>query len=120
MSELTILEKLGGDNSIRVIVDILYAKLISDDLLKEFFLNTDLAKVKCLLISFLINVLGGLNIYKGKSMKETHAKLGIKDIHFDKFEKIFVGILQDLKIKNDLIDEVVAIIIPLRKDIVTM
>ena len=61
---------------------------------------------------------GGPNAYSGRSMVEAHKKLideqGLNADHFDMVAGHLVSTLQDLGVAKPLIDEVVAIVGPLR------
>ncbi len=43
-------------------------------------------KQEILFINFLVQALGGKNIYKGRNMKEAHLALNLNDIHFNVFK----------------------------------
>ncbi len=69
-------------------------------------------------IKFMTMAFGGPSNYTGRGMAAAHKHLieqkGLNTSHFDKVAGHLVGTLQELGVKKPLIDEVVAIVGPLR------
>ncbi len=70
-------------------------------------------------VQFLTQALGGPALYKGKGMKEAHAKVTIGQHHFDLVAMHLVGTLKSLSVAQAEIDAVVSAVAPLAKDIVS-
>ena len=64
---------------------------------------------------FLRVATGGAPEWKGKSMAEAHKGRGIGNHDFDKVALHVVTTLQELNVTVELINEVVAILLPLKK-----
>lgn len=110
----TIYEKLGGKEAVNVTVDIFYEKVLNDDRVKDFFVNTDMVKQKAHQKAFMTYAFGGSDSFDGNDMRKAHQELvannGLTDIHFDAIAENLVLTLQQLNISQDLIDEVVEIV----------
>jgi len=111
-------EQLGGEVAIKATVDKFYQKVLADPALKPFFAKTNLAWLKGKQVAFFTQALGGPAIYKGRNMKRAHENLPIEQVHFDKVAGHLVETLQDLKVPQKLIDQVIAAVAPLSEDIV--
>jgi hemoglobin len=57
----SIYTKLGGEVSIEKIVTIFYNKVIQNAILKEYFINVDMNKLRHMVRGFLTYALGGPN-----------------------------------------------------------
>lgn len=108
--------RLGGEAAIRAVVDGMYVKIFNDEELKDFFRKTDKDKQKDAQFKFLTTAFGGPQIYEGKDMKAAHQGRGITDKEFDIVVNHVVTTMQDLKVPEELIKEVGALVEPLRPD----
>ncbi len=117
-SVATLFERLGGTPAIKATVDVFYEKVLADPTLKPFFKNTNMAWLKGRQSAFFIQALGGPAVYKGKDMKSAHARLPITAADFNRVTQHLVASLADLKVPQPLIDEVVAAVAPLGRQIV--
>ncbi|EAR82986.2 protozoan/cyanobacterial globin family protein (macronuclear) [Tetrahymena thermophila SB210] len=97
--KLQIFERLGGEAALNNLSDKLYQKVTADDRIKDFFTNIDMVKMREQQKNFLMLATGGPNMYKGKNMKEAHAKLKINDLHFNAFKENLL-----LTLKEELVD----------------
>ena len=70
-------------------------------------------------VRFLTMALGGPNEYKGRNMKDAHKKLGITESHFGAVAGHLIATLQWAKVNKGDIDAVVALVGPLKTEIVT-
>jgi truncated hemoglobin YjbI len=66
---------------------------------------------------FLTYTTGGAQEYHGKSMLDIHKGRGIETLEFDRVALHVVTTLQDLDVSIDLINDVVALLLPIRKQI---
>ena len=111
-------ERLGGPKAIQAVVEEFYRRVLDDRDLKGFFDGVDMARQKRKQTEFLTMAFGGPNTYKGRSMKDAHDQLGITDHHFGRVATHLVETLQWAGVKQNLIDEVVALVAPLKADVV--
>ena len=104
---------------IRLAVDDFYARLIADESLKKYFLNVNVELLKWHQYNFMsfafTEIPEGIDVVHLVSSK--HARLfdeGLSEKEFDIVAGHFVSVLQGLGVKQELIDEAVTVIVPLR------
>ena len=85
--EKSLYERVGGEAALMAAVDLFYAKVLANDLLRPFFEQLDMESQIRKQISFMSWALGGPESYKGRDLTTAHAHLvkakGLGDIHFD-------------------------------------
>lgn len=117
----TLFEKIGGEAAVDAAVDLFYTKVLADDRIKHFFVNTDMVKQARHQKIFLTYAFGGLPNYSGRSMRAAHKDLvdnmGLNDTHFDAVIELLGATLQELGVADDLIQQVAAIGESTRKDV---
>lgn len=90
-------------------VERFYSKVVTDDVVGDFFAELDLDKQITKQISFLSRALGGPAEYHGRDLRIAHAPLverGLSNVHFDRVLKLLEESLGELEVPRDLIDEV--------------
>ncbi len=117
---VSLFERLGGRKAIQAVVEEFYRRVLDDRDLKGYFAGVDMAQQKRKQAEFMTMAFGGPNEYKGRSMKESHDRMGITEHHFGAVATHLVETLQWAGVKQNLIDEVVALVAPLAADIVTV
>ena len=109
----TLYEKLGGENTVKLVVEKFYERVLNDDRINHFFEQVDMFKQKIHQIDFLTYAFEGSERYRGSAMREVHRKLvqekGLSDEHFDAFIEDLVETLKELDISPALIEEALAI-----------
>ena len=116
----TLFEKLGGEAAVDAAVDIFYRKVLADKNLTPFFDGVDMEKQALKQKAFMTMAFGGPNNYTGQDMRTGHAHLvkkGLNDSHFDAVAGHLVATLKELKVADELIEGVVAIVEPTRDDV---
>ncbi len=113
-------ERLGGAAAIAAAVDLFYQKVLRDKSLKGFFKHTDMAHQRQQQVDFLTTALGGPDVYQGQDMTSAHHNMGLTERHFGAVAGHLVNTLQELGVAPNLIDEVAALVSPLKEEIVTM
>lgn len=116
----TLYDQLGGKTAITAVVEEFYKRVLADPELNGFFVQTDMEHQREQQIKFLAMALGGPNEYQGKSMEAAHHTLGITEHHFGLVAGHLVGALEWAGVKQPEIDAVVAIVGPLKDQIVTV
>lgn len=120
----TLFQRLGGDPFITLMVASFFDEIVEDPSLAPFFENISVSALKVHQVK-LFGVIFGSDEEKPDPddllnfMLATHTRLfrehGLDATHFDKVATCFVQGLQSFMIDQDLIDECVAILMPLRK-----
>jgi hemoglobin len=116
----TLLNRLGGTNTLRVVLDDFYTRLFADDRLAFFFDDVRMSLLKIHQLNFLKLAFTGVpeGVDVGAMMLSKHERLfrtkGLNANHFDMVATHLVCTLQHFEVTPKLIDEVVAIVVPLR------
>jgi hemoglobin len=110
-------QKLGGKAAIDAAVEAFYVKVLADDRVKDFFENINMAKQRRKQKEFLSAAFGGPIPWTGKDMRAAHADLELKEEHFNAIAENLVATLKDLKVRQELIDQVVAVALTVKDDV---
>ena len=116
--EKTLFERIGGTDAVNAAVDIFYEKVLADESISHFFKGMDMRLQISKQKTFLSYAFGAPMEYTGKNMHDAHAHMDIKEDHFNAVAGHLVATLQELNVPQDLIDEVVAIALSTKDDIV--
>jgi hemoglobin len=115
---MTLLEEIGGRDAVECVVSDFYDRVLADSRLARFFRGVSMSRLHMHQIDFLCAALGGGDIYRGRDMASVHASMGITDGEFD----LVVGYLGDSLLAADVsvgcIMRIVALLAPLRAQIV--
>jgi hemoglobin len=105
----TLYEQLGGAAAVDAAVDIFYDKVLKDERICHFFVQTDMTRQRAHQKAFLTVAFGGPNAYQGRDMRAGHARLvaeGLNDSHFDAVVELLGATLIELGIPPALIAQV--------------
>ncbi|MGB7086140.1 MAG: group 1 truncated hemoglobin [Phormidesmis sp.] len=109
----TLFEKLGGAEAVDLAVDKFYERVLADDRVKHFFVNTDMAKQRDHQKAFLTYAFGGSGQYNGRYMREAHkdmvANQGLAGEHFDAIAEDLLATLEEMGVSAELRAEVAAV-----------
>ncbi len=119
MMHKSLYERLGGIDAIRAVVDDFVGNVAADKRINKFFANADITRLKRNLVDQICPGTGGPCVYTGRSMKETHAGMGIRSRHFNALVGDLGKTLKKFKVPAPEQRELVAILAPMKKDIVT-
>ena len=120
MSEAgSLYEKYGGEGTIKALVENFYQRVTGDNELAPFFTNVDMGRLKRHQALFISQALGGPKQYDGRDMAIAHAGLSITNAHFDRVAGHLVEAMEELGVEEDDIEAVVAVVGPLRAQVVT-
>jgi len=110
----TLYEKLGVKEAVDTAVDMFYEKVLNDERVKHFFVNTDMKQQKNHQKAFMTYAFGGTEKFTGRNMRDAHKdlvdKMGLTDLHFDAIAQNLVETLHELNVSQENIDEVVTIV----------
>ncbi|MDJ0649542.1 MAG: group 1 truncated hemoglobin [Xenococcaceae cyanobacterium MO_188.B19] len=109
----TLYEKLGGEKTVKLVVEKFYERVLKDERINHFFASVDMFKQKIHQLDFLTYAFEGSERYRSSMMREVHQKLvqdqGLSEEHFDAFIEDLVATLQELEIAPALIEEAVGV-----------
>ena len=111
-------DRLGGKPAITAVVDDFVANVAADKRINAFFAKADIAHLKLELVEQLCQATGGPCTYTGKDMKTAHAGMGVGGKDFDALVEDLGKSLVKFHVKKKEQKELVAILAPLKKDIV--
>jgi hemoglobin len=116
--ERTLYERLGGIDAITAVVEDFRDRVAGDDRINLKFARTDLTRLRKMLIDQVCEATGGPCQYNGRSMKIAHAGMKVTRGEFDALVDDLVGTLNRLKVPSAEQGELLAILGPLKSDIV--
>lgn len=111
-------DRLGGADALTAVVHAFYDRVLADPALAPYFTETDRAWLEKRQVQFFTQALGGPTGYRGRSMRKAHAELGVTGEDFDRVAAHLVATLESLEVAPALIGEVVAVVGPLKSEIV--
>jgi hemoglobin len=117
----TLYKRLGGYDAIAAVTDDFIARLAADKQLARFLVGLSADSQKKLrqhVVNQLCEATGGPCIYTGRTMKASHAGLGITESDWQATVKHLVGTLEKFKVPEKEKGELLAIASSLKPDIV--
>lgn len=111
-------ERLGGKAAITAVVDTFVTKVGADKRINGYFASTDLTKLKRHLGNQICEGSGGPCQYTGRTMKQTHAGMGVTDAAFGALVEDLVAALDHHKVGKAEKDDLLAVLGPMKDDIV--
>ena len=116
--EGTLYERLGGIDAITAVVENFRDRVAGDDRINLKFARTDLARLRKMLIDQVCEATGGPCRYNGRSMKEAHGGMMVTKGEFSALVDDLVTTLKQFNVPSAEQEELLAILGPLRSDIV--
>ena len=117
----SLFEQLGGEAAVDAAVDKFYDKVLADERIKHFFVDTDMDKQRNHQKRFLTYAFGGPANYSGRGMRAAHQKLveekGLNESHFNAVVENLAGVLTELGVSNELIGEVAKVADSVKADV---
>ena len=114
----TLYERLGGKDAITAVIDDFVARCAGDARINSKFARTDVARLKRMLVDQVCMASGGPCAYEGRDMRETHDGMAVTAGEFDALVDDLVATLNQLGVGKGEQDELIAVLGPLRPDIV--
>ena len=100
-------DRLGGKPAIEAVVGEFIGRVAADKRINGRFINTDITRLKGLLVDFVCAATGGPCKYEGRDMHTTHAGFQIVDAEFDALVEDLAGALTKFNVpareQNDLL-----------------
>ncbi|MGK0186899.1 MAG: hemoglobin [Verrucomicrobiales bacterium] len=103
-------EKIGGKAALDAAVDQFYVKVLKDERVNFFFEDVNMKRQHNRQKAFIAAALGAPKPWKGKDMRKAHASMEIKESHFNVIAEHLQTTLEELKVPNDLVAQVMAVV----------
>jgi hemoglobin len=114
----TLYERLGGYGAIQAVVDQMIANIAADHRINKYFAHADIRRLRHMLADQICSATGGGCFYGSKDMKTAHAGMHIKSRDFNALVQDLGMALAKYKVPGKEQHELVAILAPLKGDIV--
>jgi hemoglobin len=112
-------DRLGGQRAIVAVVDDFIGRVAADTRINMRFLNTDIPKLKALLVEFVCLATGGPCKYTGVDMETSHAGMELVDEEFNALVEDLSLTLDKFKVPATEKSELLGALGPLQPSIVT-
>lgn len=113
----SVFEQIGGSAAVDAAVDIFYRRVLNDPVISHFFDSVDMDRQIAKQKAFLTMAFGGPNNYTGKDMRNAHKHMKLTDQHFNAVAGHLQATLQELKVPQNLINEVMTIAASTKNDV---
>ncbi|NOS76903.1 MAG: group 1 truncated hemoglobin [Nitrospira sp.] len=111
-------DRLGGKGAITAVVETFVGNVGGDKRINGYFASTDLVKLKMHLVNQICEASGGPRTYTGRTMKQTHAGMGVHDAAFGHLVEDLVAALDHHNVGKTEKDELLGVLGPMKSDIV--
>ncbi len=118
VANATLYERLGGKPAVEAVVDEFLGRVAGDERINAGFAGAHIPRLRTRLIEFFCAGTGGGCTYSGRDMKTAHSGMGVTPAQFDALAGHLVAALDKLKVPEKEKGELLAIIGPMKKDIV--
>ncbi len=114
---MAVYDDIGGEAAVDAAVDIFYRKVLADKRVNEFFSTVDMEAQRDKQKSFLTMAFGGPNNYTGKDLRQGHSAMNLNEGHFTAVAEQLVATLEELKVPQASIDQIMAIVGTTKDDV---
>ncbi len=105
MTKLDVFKSMGGRKTLIEINKIFYDKVYAHPWLKQYFQAIPQQHIEDQQIDFMQKVLGGKNVYVGKTPPATHHHMFISDELFDVRKKLLIEAFEESNADINLVDK---------------
>lgn len=116
----SLFDRLGGEGSIKNVVNDFYERVLADADLAPYFVDVDMKSLRQHQFEMISAATGGPLQYTGREMGSAHADLGIAPEHFDRVVMHLVASLGAAGVAEGDIADVAAALGPLKPDVVSV
>jgi hemoglobin len=114
----SIYHQIGGKAAMDAAIELFYKKVLADARIKNFFEDINMNAQRRKQKAFLSAAFGSPVKWEGRDMRKAHANLpGLNDSHFDAVAENLKATLEELKMKRELVDQIMALAGSLRNDV---
>ena len=117
--EKSLYDRLGGRDAIIAVVDDFVGNVAANPRINGFFANTDIPRLKRLLVEQICAGSGGPCTYTGRDMKSAHRGMEVRDEHFGALVGDLVKTLDKFKVPAPEKNELLSVLGPMKSDIVS-
>lgn len=117
-SQPSLYDRLGGQPAITAVVDDFVANVAADPRINQRFADTDIPRLKHLLVEQICQASGGPCTYTGRDMRTTHAGMRITETEFNALVADLVKSLDKFKVGAQEQQELLAALGGMKADIV--
>lgn len=117
-AKASLYQRLGGKDAIIAVVDRFVGNVAADNRINKFFASTDIPKLKTHLVNQVCQATGGPCQYTGRTMKATHAGMGVGEADFNALVQDLVAALDHYKVPQREKDELLGALGSMKGDIV--
>lgn len=111
-------ERIGAQDGIATVVDGFLGKVGGDDRVNARFADTDMPKLRALLIEQVCEATGGPCTYSGKSMLDAHRGMNITEDEFGIVAAHFAAAMSDVGVSADDNGVIMGVLAGMHDDIV--
>jgi hemoglobin len=114
-------DRLGGYNAVAAVVDDFVGRLVTDKQFERFFVGHSVDSKKRIrqhIVDQFCAAAGGPCVYTGRTMRDSHAGLGITEAEWDAAAKHLVASLDKFKVGEQEQKDLLAFVSSLKGDIV--
>jgi len=112
-------DRLGGQKAVVAVIDDFIDKVAADNRINIRFINTDIPRLKSLLVEFVCMATGGPCKYSGQDMETSHAGMELVDEEFTALVEDLTATLDKFKVPAKEKGELLGALGPLKPLIVT-
>jgi hemoglobin len=116
--ERPLYDRIGGKDAIISVVDEFIGHVAADARINAFFVSADVPRLKTMLVDQICEATGGPCKYTGKSMRESHAGMGVKEADFNALVEDLVKALDSHKVPEKEKTELLTALGAMKGDIV--
>ena len=118
MQSQTLYQRLGGKDAIVAVVDDFVGNVAGDARINRRFAATNIPRLKQMLVDQICAGTGGPCTYTGRDMKSAHTGMNINDAEFGALVEDLIKSLDKFKVPEKEKSELLAILGPMKGDIV--
>jgi len=116
--ESSLYHQIGGAAAVEAAVNLFYTKVLADERVNFFFDDVNMDRQHQKQKSFIAAALGSPVPYEGKDMRTAHKNIpGLNDSHFNAIAGHLQATLEELKVRPDLVTQVLAVVETTRNDV---
>jgi len=116
--DASLYQRLGGYKAIVAVVDDFVGNVAADRRINRFFASANIPRLKQNLVDQICAAAGGNCIYTGRDMKSAHAGMGVRSRDFEALVGDLTKTLRKFKVPAKEQGQLLAVLGPMKKDIV--